>query len=888
MTSKPQTILEQTFSIRPHLPAVLILLAFIGLGIIYSIATPPFEAGDESRHYAVVKYMADTTRLPIQDGGEAAHHWEHEGSQPPLYYALAALTTAWIETGSWDDVFWYNPHTSIGDPLRPDNKHITIHPPNESWSGHVLAVHLIRFMSILFASVTVAVCYLIALTLFQGNRWLATGAMAVTAFNPMFIFISSAVNNDNAVIMFVTLALWVMIGMGDAPHVTPPRTTNGRTRRKTHLGGASHLERGVTITSIVGLGVLIGLGALSKLYALGLLPLAGLWFIWLAYRDEKVNQGNWQNQAFLFDEYSPPSQPPPTRGRGAASPPLPPFGDVGGIEGGLISTVSWAILKKAIGWGLILGATVFVVAGWFYLRNAWVYNGDLLGLESMRKTADPRPTALSLAVLWAEFEGLRIAYWALFGGVNILVTNWIYRLLDFLSLLAFVGLVGFWIGDFRLAILDFRFWILDFRLVSPSRKFQTYGKVGHVHRPTFYLLLGWCLIMVAGFIVWNLTQPATQGRLFYPAISAISALMILGLTWLIDQVISTKQHLPELPTGVREKLYTSQEIKTAIIVICTTALFIFALSVPFIYIIHVYAKPNILTEADLPAEIQPLDYIYDDTMQLLGYHLPIDTIRPAEKLRLTLYWQLLKPTKQNYSQFIHVLGRQREKVAQRDTYPGGGHWPTSYLKAGDILADEYEITIPPHTEMTHAPTRLTILAGIYDYHETGRPGKPVVNQDGQPIEPIITSLKLIPWTWPKLPATNKEPINFLDQVTLLDYQLAPMSQTLTLVWQVQQPIANDYTIFIQAWPQEADGSVDPANSTMLTGFDGPPVNGDYPTSLWNAGEVIVDQHELDLDSLGDEPFTLLVGLYNPATGERLPAFDSQGVLNHYAVEIVGF
>jgi hypothetical protein len=128
-----------------NIPALIILLTFIGLGIIYSLVSPPFEAGDESRHYAVVKYMADTGRLPVQDGSEPTTHWEHEGNQPPLYYALAALLTCWIETGSWDDVFWYNPHTTIGDPLRPDNKNITIHPPVETWRGHVLAVHIIRF-----------------------------------------------------------------------------------------------------------------------------------------------------------------------------------------------------------------------------------------------------------------------------------------------------------------------------------------------------------------------------------------------------------------------------------------------------------------------------------------------------------------------------------------------------------------------------------------------------------------------------------------------------------------------------------------------------------------------------------------------------------------------
>ena len=203
--------------IQNHLQAVFILLAFIILAIIYSLVTPPFEAGDESRHYAVVKYMADTGRLPVQQPGEAQLHWSHEGNQPPLYYALAAALTFWIDTGAWNEVYWYNPHTTIGNPLRPDNKNITIHPPGEvwPWRDHVLAVHLIRFFSILLAAVTVTACYFIALTLFKRNQWLAAGAMAITAFNPMFIFISASVNNDNAVIMFVTLALWLMVRMAN-------------------------------------------------------------------------------------------------------------------------------------------------------------------------------------------------------------------------------------------------------------------------------------------------------------------------------------------------------------------------------------------------------------------------------------------------------------------------------------------------------------------------------------------------------------------------------------------------------------------------------------------------------------------------------------------------
>ena len=71
----------------------------------------------------------------------------------------------------------------------------------------------------------------------------------------------------------------------------------------------------------------------------------------------------------------------------------------------------------------------------------------------------------------------------------------------------------------------------------------------------------------------------------------------------------------------------------------------------------------------------------------------------------------------------------------------------------------------------------------------------------------------------------------------------------------------------------------------VAGFDGPPVQGDYPTSLWAPGEIIVDTHSLNLAALPRGEYYLLAGLYNPATGERLPAATSAGPLPDDAVNL---
>jgi hypothetical protein len=190
------------------------------------------------------------------------------------------------------------------------------------------------------------------------------------------------------------------------------------------------------------------------------------------------------------------------------------------------------------------------------------------------------------------------------------------------------------------------------------------------------------------------------------------------------------------------------------------------------------------------------------------------------------------------------------------------------------LADDYTIPIPPEAEFSQAPTRLLLAGGIYDFFEPGRPGRPATRPDGQPVEPIIASAKLIPWQWPD-PAPLVQPINFFDKATLLSYQLAPDQRTLTLNWRADSSLETDYTVFIQAWRI-------PENE-YAAGFDGPPVQGDYPTSLWASGEIIVDRHSLDLTRLKAGDYKLLVGLYHPGTGERLPAFGPAGPLPDYAV-----
>jgi hypothetical protein len=107
------------------------------------------------------------------------------------------------------------------------------------------------------------------------------------------------------------------------------------------------------------------------------------------------------------------------------------------------------------------------------------------------------------------------------------------------------------------------------------------------------------------------------------------------------------------------------------------------------------------------------------------------------------------------------------------------------------------------------------------------------------------------------------------QVRLLGYDLVQGTgktaheSRLTLYWQAQAPIDTSYTVFAQL--------LGPAGEVRAQ-VDVVPRGGGYPTTWWLPGEVVADSLTLALppDAPRDASYRLIVGLYDPVTGARLP------------------
>ena len=196
----------------PLSPLQWILLFYIIFGFGYTAATPVFEANDELWHFGFLQHLRATGSLPIQvfDGKETIY--AQHGSQPPLYYALAALLTSPFDIDDADEYRRLNPHVRAMQPTAYGNKNLIIHDDSLSLlRGTGLAVLLLRLFGLALGAGTIALVYRISEFVAPQRPTVAFVAAALTGLNPMFIFVSASVSNDSLAMILNGALLLLML-----------------------------------------------------------------------------------------------------------------------------------------------------------------------------------------------------------------------------------------------------------------------------------------------------------------------------------------------------------------------------------------------------------------------------------------------------------------------------------------------------------------------------------------------------------------------------------------------------------------------------------------------------------------------------------------------------
>jgi len=463
-----------------------------------------------------------------------------------------------------------------------------------------------------------------------------------------------------------------------------------------------------------------------------------------------------------------------------------------------------------------------VVGGWWYLRNAILYD-DPLALQVHIDTPWGRAAPASLGTLLAELLTVYRSFWGAFGWGHVQYPSWIYLTL---SLAWAVSLLGWGQALMR-------------------RHFPASGRV-------FLLALAWWLMVLAALLQWMRRVQAPHGRLLFPAIGAGALLLVGGWASLAQRYLK--------PWVLR---------LTPVFLIGLAAL---SLVTPWLVIRPAFAPPRLISPEDAAARVHGVQLTYDHTARLLGVFLDQTSTAPGGTLAVRACWEALAPIAQDYTVFVHLVGGNNERVAERHTYPGLGRFPTSLWQVGQAFCDVYRVRVE---DWAPVPELYDLVIGLYD----ASTGERLVARDpaGTAVGlPILTQVRVAPER--PISVIPDHPLDYQvgDKIRLIGYELAGSIRsstplTVTLYWRAEERPAEDYIAFAHLLDESATGQ-------PLAQHDRPPRDGRYPTVAWQSGDVIPDEHVLKVPELPTGQLVLVVGMYQTTTLERLSVVGPDGLV----------
>jgi hypothetical protein len=727
------------------------LLVYFILGIIYSLATPILEASDEFKHYPYVQYVQTHHALPVLDADICTWPppddcpWLQDGGQPPAYYVLMAALTSWIDASDLPEVRWMNGHAFVGDASQACNKNLVIHRPEREqfpWRGSVLAIHLIRFLTLGLGAGTIWLTYLLARDLFPDHPLLATTAAALTAFNPMFLFVNAAVNNDALAAFIGCLNLLLFVRLA-----------------RDGLQGPLPLWRyGLT-------GLTTGLFLLTKLSGLGALILLGCLLAWLSYRRRSLRpllvglpivfviaallSGWWflRNWRLYGD---------PTG--------LNIFVIIQGVRAGAPTLRDWLdefVTFRWTYWGLF-GAVNVMAPRWVYTFFDLLSLAGLAGLvpwliqRKRQKSPSTHHALWWLPALWAAILFISVLRW-----------TWIYfsfqgRLLfpdvAGISTLLMVGLrqwaprryrsaVGLGVALMLLIVAAAIPFVSILPAYAPPEPLTladvpAEARVDPVDVGGIARIVGWNVEpqtvqrgeKVEFVVYWEAVAPDEKdyvsfakllGRGHQP-VGQINRYPACGMTptslWEPGQVWRDPYRVPvapdaEAPSRLRIEvgLYDTRTRET-----------LNAVQV---------GEAKLAPPETAPLATHPLTTDLADGVSLMGYDLPSPSAIPGEVITLTLYWQTHEAPSTDYQVFVHLVDDGPEPVAQGDGPPLMGDYPATMWAAGEVIADPHPVALPADLP----PGKYRLMAGMYDLQTLAR--LPRLDGTGDSIE-IPTAIEI--------------------------------------------------------------------------------------------------------------------------------------------------
>ena len=265
----------------------------------------------------------------------------------------------------------------------------------------------------------------------------------------------------------------------------------------------------------------------------------------------------------------------------------------------------------------------------------------------------------------------------------------------------------------------------------------------------------------------------------------------------------------------------------------------------------------VMPERNPPAEVQDgVNVPFGNEIGLLGYRGWNLTPSAGEVTQLQLIWQAAHKLDRRYKVFLQLLDPRDQVIAQRDAEPAGEGRPTDTWQPGEVVQDNHGLLIPPGTP----PGTYRRIIGLYDMQTMGRLRLPD-GSDFYSLPPITVARSQTP---PALEALNMMFTQRFDfgSIALLGHDRykrgfghAPETPInpgdrlhLTFYWQANAHPRADWWFSV---------TLSDSNGATVATLEAPLVSATYATTLWQEGDIVRGEHDLQLpDDLPPDTYRL--------------------------------
>jgi hypothetical protein len=225
-------------------------------------------------------------------------------------------------------------------------------------------------------------------------------------------------------------------------------------------------------------------------------------------------------------------------------------------------------------------------------------------------------------------------------------------------------------------------------------------------------------------------------------------------------------------------------------------------------------------------------------------------INPGGVLEVDVAWGTSENPGTNYEVEVALVADDGV-TGHRQVYAVSPGWPTEEWPANGVAWGYYTMTVP----LSLHPSGHDITLSLID--ATQRPQDTVATVGHLLVQSMPCSHE-IPEEMVALDSL------FGTMIRLPGYKLQVEGNELVLdlYWRAEQRMKTDYKIFVHVF--------DPATGVPVAQDDSMPVRWSYRTTLWGPGESVLDRHRIDLRGVPSGSYGVAVGVYDPATMDRLP------------------